>query len=160
MKKCTYWFLLVSTAFLWANCPTLHCLAQPTGSPAADSTSRPGINWLTDYAAALKQAQTSNQLVVIDFYTTWCGPCKYMDMTTFADAKVRARLAGFVPLKIDAEKHPELAVKYGPPGWPTMLVIDATGKPVIGCAGYLDPANYLTVLDMAVSKSTATNSVK
>jgi thioredoxin-related protein len=82
-----------------------------------------------------------------------------MDMTTFKDAAVQSRLAGFVPLKIDGDKHPELVAKYGPPAWPTMLVIDATGKPILGTVGYVDAAGYLNVLDLAKAKYAGTNSV-
>ena len=75
------------------------------------------------------------------------------------DANVQQRLAGFVPLKIDADKQPQLTAKYGVEGLPTMLVIDANGKPLAGAAGYLEPDRYLAVLDQAKTSSTGTNDV-
>ncbi|MDR3457559.1 MAG: thioredoxin family protein [Verrucomicrobiae bacterium] len=159
MKKCTFWFLLAAAIVWGAGWLTLRCQAQPW-APEPEPAPGTEIKWLTDYDAALKQAQASNQLVVIDFYTTWCGPCKMMDKITFADANVRARLAGFVPLKIDGDKHPELVAKYGPPAWPTMLVIDATGKPILGTVGYVPPDFYLEVIKQAELKNAGTNSVK
>lgn len=36
-----------------------------------------------------------------------------MQRNTFSDEKVRQRLAGFVPLKIDVDKQPKLAARYG-----------------------------------------------
>jgi len=157
MKKCTFWFLLIGVAIVGASWPALttRCNAEVSG-PAANSE----IKWLTDYDAALKQAKASNQLVVIDFYSPRCGPCKYMDLTTFKDAKVSDRLAGYVPLKINGDEHEELMMKYGAPAFPTMLVVDATGKPILGTVGYVDAGNYLTVLDMANTKYAGTNSVK
>ena len=93
--------------------------------------------WLTDYDAALKQAQATNKLVVVDFFATWCGPCKMMERDTFADKKVRQQLTNFVTLKIDVDRQPQLAAKYGIEGMPTTLVIDATGKPLARAVDYL-----------------------
>jgi|SRR5450756_210506 len=160
MKKRTLLFLLLITASPGTSWLTLRCQAQPLAPVPAAPAPAARIKWLTDYDTALKQAQSSNQLVVIDFYATWCGPCKMMDLTTFADAKVRQRLAGFVPLKIDADKHPERMAKYGVPAMPTMLVIDASGKPVIGTVGYVPVDFYLSLLDRAQTNSAETNSVK
>ena len=48
-----------------------------TGCSPAQSASQTGssagaeITWLTDYDAALKLAQFTNKLVVVDFYATW-----------------------------------------------------------------------------------------
>lgn len=130
------------------------------GCSQAGSDASSEISWLTDYDAALKQAQATNKLVVIDFYAPWCSYCKRMDKKTFMDSKVQQRLAGFVPLKIDTDKQPELAKKYGVEGLPTMVVIDASGKPLAGGVGYLEPDRYLSILDGAKAKNVETNSVK
>ena len=115
--------------------------------------------WLTDYDAALKQAQATNKLVVVDFFATWCGPCKMMERDTFADKKVRQQLTNFVTLKIDMDRQPQLAAKYGIEGMPTTLVIDATGKPLARAVGYLDPDRYLSVLDRIKTGNATTNGV-
>ena len=135
------------------------CDASPTDRKAVSGVQME-TGWLTDYDAALKQAQSSNKLVVIDFFATWCGPCRMMERNTFSDEKVRQRLAGFVPLKIDVDKQPKLAARYGIEGMPTTLVVDATGKPVTGAVGYLEEADYLAVLDKAKSGGSETNAVK
>jgi len=159
MQKVGSWSLRIVVAVL-AGWLILRCQARPPVVPAAAAAPDNGINWLTDYDAALKQARASNQLVVVDFYTTWCGPCKMMEWTTFKDAAVRARLAGFVPLKIDADQHRDIAMAYGVPGYPTMLVIDATGKPILGTVGLVPPDIYLEVLKKAELKNAETNAVK
>lgn len=107
------------------------------------------IAWLTDYDAALAQARSDGKQVVIDFFATWCGPCKMMDRNTFADANVQKRVADFVPLKIDVDRQSEIAQRYGIEGLPTTMVIDTEGKPVTTAVGYLDPERFLKVLNGA-----------
>ncbi len=135
------------------------CNASPTDGNTV-SVAQADTVWLTDYDAALKTAQATNKLVVIDFFATWCGPCRMMERNTFADEKVRQRLAGFVPLKIDVDKQPKLAARYGIEAMPTTLVVDATGKPLATAVGYLEVADYLAVLDKAQPARSETNVVR
>lgn len=120
------------------------------GSVFAQGGESPGksaIEWRTDYEAALAEAKKDGKLVVVDFHATWCGPCKMMDRTTFKNEKVVARLAGFVPLKIDVDKQRDVAAKYGITGMPTLAVLNADGSPVGGATGYQDADGFLALLD-------------
>ena len=63
----------------------------------------------------------------IDFYTSWCGPCKMMMKNVFPLKEVGDYLnARFVCVKIDAEKGegPELAKRYKVKAYPTFVAID------------------------------------
>lgn len=111
------------------------------------------IRWLSDFDQALKQARLANKLVVIDFSATWCGPCKMMERTTFADEKVRQHMAGFVALKVDIDLQRKVAARYGVTSLPTTLVVDADGQPILGTVGFLEPRDYLRVLTGAQSKA-------
>ena len=111
------------------------------------------ISWLTDYDQALQQAKTDNKLVVIDFFATWCGPCKEMERTTFTDERVRRRMKDFVPLKIDVDRQVKIAARYGIEAYPTTAVVKADGKPVTGSVGLLEADNYLALLSVAEAKT-------
>ena len=78
-------------------------------------------------------AKAENKMVFIDFYTSWCGPCKMMANQVFPQKEVGDYFnAKFVCVKYDAEKEaPELAKEFTVKAYPTFIVTDATGK-VIG----------------------------
>lgn len=96
------------------------------------------------FAEAVTKAQKENKLVFIDFYTTWCGPCKAMDANIFPDKKVGDYFnEKFVSIKLDAEKGEgiTLAQKYTVKGYPTLLFLnnDETEKDrLVGAAPNAD----------------------
>ena len=53
--------------------------------PAKKQQSKTQVNWQPSYWAAQKEARRSGKPLFIDFYTDWCGPCKYLDETTYRD---------------------------------------------------------------------------
>jgi len=65
-----------------------------------------GISFINnDLGKALEEASRSGQIVFVDAYTTWCGPCKMMDKNVFSDPEVAALFnERFVNLKLDMEK--------------------------------------------------------
>jgi len=146
---------LTGVALAWYAFSNGRGAATVAAPSPADADERPAsaepreIDWLTDYEQALKTARSRGQLVVIDFFATWCGPCKMMDRSTFTDKQVIRRMADFVSLKIDVDQQQELAGKLGVSGLPTTLVVDADGQPVTGAVGYLDAEQYLKVLAAA-----------
>ena len=66
---------------------------------------------------------------VIDFYTTWCGPCKMMAPIVEEMAKAYAGKVDFY--KVDIDKEQELAQTFGIQSIPTFLFIPVKGKPTI-----------------------------
>lgn len=66
---------------------------------------------------------------VIDFYTTWCGPCKMMAPIVEETAKTYTGKVDFY--KVDIEKEQELAQTFGIQSIPTFLFIPAKGKPTM-----------------------------
>lgn len=100
----------------------------------------------------LKAAQNEGKLVFIDFFTSWCGPCKMMSSKTFPEKEVGDFMnAKFIPLKMDAEKEGlELAQKYGVKAYPTYVVLDATGKEVAKFTGYMDGKRFIDKVNSAL----------
>ena len=98
---------------------------------------------------ALARAKTQDQFVFVDFYTTWCGPCKKLDSVTYKDEKVIEFLGGTVALKYDAEKGvgEELAGKYRVVAYPTLIVFNSSGEEIDRFVGYLPPAEFIETIE-------------
>ncbi|XP_046866938.1 thioredoxin-2 isoform X1 [Drosophila willistoni] len=77
-----------------------------------------------DLDAQLKQA--GSKLVVLDFFATWCGPCKMISpklaelATKYAD--------NIVVLKIDVDDCEDIAMEYNISSMPTFVFIKNTQK--------------------------------
>ena len=58
--------------------------------------------------------------VLVDFWATWCGPCKMLAPTI---AQIAKEKQGIVKVcKIDVDEAPELAAQYGVASIPTLKV--------------------------------------
>lgn len=61
------------------------------------------VKW-TDLETAQKAAKKDGKPLMIDVYTSWCGPCRMLDKNTFHDPQTAAYInAHFHPVKFDAE---------------------------------------------------------
>jgi thioredoxin 2 len=59
--------------------------------------------------------------VLVDFWAEWCGPCK---ISAPEVARTAAEMAGrAIVLKVDTEKHPQLAAQFGVQGIPNFVVL-------------------------------------
>ena len=98
-----------------------------------------------DFEKALAEAKKKDKPIFIDFFTTWCNPCKMLDQTTWKDKKVIAWLSEkTIPLKLDAEKETELAQKYKVAGYPTLLFVKADGTEIDRIMGYMPAEDFLS----------------
>ncbi|QAU13812.1 thioredoxin [Halorubrum sp. BOL3-1] len=59
-----------------------------------------------------------HDVVLVDFYADWCGPCQMMEPAVEAVASDTEAAV----LKVDVDEHQALAGEYGVQGIPTLLV--------------------------------------
>jgi thioredoxin 1 len=67
----------------------------------------------------------AGQPVVVDFYATWCGPCKVLSPRLDKLAGEFGDRIKFVAVNVD--QSPTLAAKFNVQGIPTLLFLDANG---------------------------------
>jgi thiol-disulfide isomerase/thioredoxin len=126
------------------------CLAAGT-AVGAQNGKKAGIPWGTSFETAQKQSAKSGKVIMIDFFATWCGPCKQMMKTTYVDSKVISAAKSFQPVLIDIDKQPKLAEKYGIEAIPTVVFTDASGKVLRKEVGFHDAGQLLEIME-AVKK--------
>jgi thioredoxin 1 len=89
-----------------------------------------------------KELINSDLPVLVDFYATWCGPCKMMSPIL---EDVAAKMKGQVKIvKVDVDKNPNAAEAYQVRGVPT-LILFKNGKQLWRQSGVVQ-ANQLIQL--------------
>ena len=87
--------------------------------------------------------------VLLDFYADWCPPCRRLAPTIDELAKEYAGRAHV--LKVNIDKHPELAQRYGVSGIPDIrIVLDGEQLRRMGPAS---AADYGMALDAAIARA-------
>lgn len=105
---------------------------------------------------ACKVAREKGKVLMVDFYTTWCGPCKLLDRHTWPDQAVKNWLSErTIPLKIDADKNRPLAARYKIRSYPTMVFIRPDGSELGRTVGFQQPQTFLTNAAKAITGKNA-----
>ncbi|MEU5261255.1 tetratricopeptide repeat protein [Amycolatopsis sp. NPDC021455] len=113
--------------------------APPAGAPAPSGDGPPpSAEAVIDVTEATFQSEvverSLHQLVVVDLWAEWCGPCKQL-------SPVLERMAGesggaWVVAKVDVDANPRIAQLFGAQSIPTIVAI-AGGQPVDAFSGAL-----------------------
>lgn len=121
----------------------LICLAFVLSSSGNTTFKKKGILFFKgSWEEALTKAHEEDKYIFIDFYTTWCAPCKKIKRTTFKDANVGDYYnKNFINISINAEskKGIELARRYGVSSYPTLIITDDEGRKRAKTTGFKKP---------------------
>ena len=95
-----------------------------------------------DGRSHLENVTTAHDIVLVDFYADWCGPCQMLN-------PVLEQLAGTtdaVIAKVDVDEHQQLTGSFGVRGVPT-LALFADGEQVEQQSGALPEAQLRSLIE-------------
>jgi thioredoxin 1 len=96
-----------------------------------------------------KEVVQSDKPVLVDFWAVWCGPCRTLAPTI---DRLADQFAGKVKVgKLDTDKSPDIAVKYGISSIPQVLVFKGgNDQPVDKTVGVQPEANLVKMINRAL----------
>lgn len=86
----------------------------------------------------------NEKAVLVDFFATWCGPCKMLSPVLEGVAEKMKDKVTIV--KVDVDRSPDLAAKFGVMSVPTMIMFK-NGRQVDAFSGYMPEANLMSNIE-------------
>ncbi|MFZ5435303.1 MAG: thioredoxin domain-containing protein [Bacillota bacterium] len=104
------------------------------------------IEWMPWSEKAFELAQKQEKPVLLSIGATWCHWCHVMERTSYSDPRViKAVQEGYVPVRVDTDKRPDINRRYNMGGWPTTAFLTPSGELITG-ATYIPPDALVDVL--------------
>lgn len=102
----------------------------------------------------LAESKRQNKPVYVDFYTTWCPPCRRMAREAFPNPQIGSKFnEHFISYQVNAEigEGFNLAKMYAVASYPTALFITPNGELVHRAVGYAGVEAMLKQADMVLA---------
>ena len=98
------------------------------------------------FEEAIAKSKAENKLVFIDAYTSWCRPCKQMQMHVFSLDKVADYYNdNFICVKYDFHKdRPDLAKRFGVKGFPGYIFVNGDTVQVHQDGGFQEADKFIS----------------
>lgn len=112
----------------------------------APAVASPPVFKQMTFEQAKAESVNARKLFIFDAMTSWCGPCKIMDKTTWVDESVVSWINDHaIAVQLDMDEHPELREHLRINAYPTIVVFK-DGKEFDRIIGLKRPAEFLAWL--------------
>ncbi len=90
-----------------------------------------------------KEVLEEKGIVLVDFFATWCGPCKMLAPIL---EELDVELKDVKIVKVDVDESPEVSTKYGIQSIPTMKLFK-DGQDMQTLVGFLPKDQIISMID-------------
>lgn len=101
-----------------------------------------GIEFMHNLDSAFAKAKAEKKMVFVDFYTSWCGPCKVLASQVFPQQQAGDYFnANFINCKVQCDDKGAgeiIGKKYSVNAYPTLMFLDGDGNTIHSTAGVPD----------------------
>ena len=109
------------------------------------------IGWIEWSADTFARAAAEQKPVLLAIGVAWCRGTEEMDRVSYRDPEVvRLVTERFIPIRIDADRRPDVSDRYTLGGWPTTAFLTPEGE-ILGGGTYLAPAPLVVVLEQVAT---------
>ena len=145
MKK-----IIASLIVFFSLVTTLSAQTQKEESTVIQMNKQMFLDKVFDYTTgATEWKYLGDKPCVIDFYATWCGPCRMVAPILKDLAKEYGE--EIVIYKVDTDKEKELSMAMGIQSLPTIVFIPQSGQPQV-IVGAADKATFKRAIDEVLLK--------
>ena len=107
------------------------------------------------FERARAEQKTTEQPILLYFYTDWCGYCKKLDREVLSTTKFATTYPSVIKVKVNPERDGSaasaLAARYGIRGFPAMFVVPAKGE-TASLIGYGGADEYYAGLSQSITR--------
>ena len=97
------------------------------------------VNDLNEFNEKISQGR-----VLVDFFATWCGPCKML-APILEDVDAKGEAGDLLIVKVDVDEASDIAIRFGIQSIPTLILFE-NGKAVNKALGYMPKPQLLSFL--------------
>jgi uncharacterized protein YyaL (SSP411 family) len=105
------------------------------------------VEWREWGASAFEAARDAGKPLLLALTVSWSPECREMDRKTYAEPRIAANINdGFVPVRVDADRQPDVRERYTMGGFPSTVFLTPDGT-VLSGATYLGPGGFRGILE-------------
>ena len=105
------------------------------------------VEWREWGPDAFQRAERASKPILLSLVVGWSPECREMDATTYTEPRIAANINdGFVPIRVDADRHPRIRDRYTMGGFPSTVFLTPAGEVITG-ATFLGVDGFRGILD-------------